>query len=180
MVRVPLRKRSKRAYAVWVRVPGFPPEWENAAAVVSAPAWKAEDRQRRSWFDSTFLRQDLSHCSSVGRAPEYDSGGRRFEPCQWVQFYVRRMFISCGAPSGRLPSRDRHREMCAAPFLLFYLGVLSAWSDGLPWKQEAAGSNPATQTSFKALRERLKTDPFREKVQTNGHVGSNPALLPAH
>ena len=28
----------------------------------------------------------------------------------------------------------------------FHLGVLSAWSDGLPWKQEAGGSNPPTQT----------------------------------
>lgn len=29
-----------------------------------------------------------------------------------------------------------------------YLSVLSARLDGLLWKQEAAGSNPASQTSF--------------------------------
>ena len=43
---------------------------------------------------------------------------------------------------------------------IIYLGVLSAWLDGQPWKLEAVGSNPTTQTKeyFCVPRTAYKTE----------------------
>lgn len=54
--------------------------------------------------------------------------------------------VFCQFESRRWVQHVQHGEDARA--VHFYLGVLSAWSDGPPWKWEVASSNLATQTNI--------------------------------
>ncbi len=59
---------------------------------------------------------------------------------QWWNWYTR-------WSKKPMPKGLRVQVSPDAPRILWFnLGVMSAWLDGLPWKQEDGGSNPSPQT----------------------------------
>ena len=92
-----------------------------------------------------------AHVAQLARAPDYGSGGCRFESCRVLHF----------AQDSRFGLLARSGERVPAEATLLDQRVGEPGRPCLPWKQEISGSNPPTLTNCSWFAQRLRAAAFQ-------------------